>query len=135
MINEMIEFLSLCPFLEGKEINVNYLDFTDEAIMLEPEGKRQVVRRYADGGILKSALFRLVIRRQFCSDISENKRIADEFALIEKWIEEQNLNGNLPAINDARKLVSVGVAKCFEISKIDRSSARYEAKIELIYLS
>jgi len=135
MINEMMEFLSLCPFLDGKEINVNYLDHTDKAIMLEPEGKRQVLRRYADGGLLKSALFRLVIRRPFCPDISENKKLANELGLIEKWIEEQNLNGNLPIIRDARRSVSVGVAKCFEITKTDRNSARYEAKIELIYLS
>lgn len=135
MVNKMVEFLSLCPILGRKEINVNYLDHSDMSVMIKPVGERQVVRRYADGGTLKAAVFKVVIRRSFGPEIRENKRIAEEFNLVEKWIEEQNLKGNLPEVTNAQKAVSIGVAKCFEVSETDRNSSRYEAEIELVYLS
>ena len=135
MINKVAEFLSLCPYLHGKEINVNYLDHKDGAVMLKVEGEQRVIRKYADGGALKSVVFGLVIRRGFAPEIARNKCLADEFGKIEMWIEEQNLKGNLPEIKNALRAVSVGVEKCFKVSDTDRSGARYEAKIELIYIS
>lgn len=133
MIIEVAKYLSGCPYMAGERVCVNYLGKEDASASLEMTKKRETVREYADGGILKAASFVLALRESFGIDEDESKRTAEKCQGIEKWIEEQNLKGNLPVLAGGEIAVSVGVSKCFEIVRTDTAMARYEAEIEVIY--
>lgn len=133
MIIEVAKYLSACPHLAGRGVSVNYLDKEEASASLEMIKKRNTVREYADGGVLKAAVFTLALRENFGIGEDESARIAEKCQGIEKWIEEQNLKENLPVLAGAEIAVSVGVSKCFEIVRTDTLAARYEAEIEVIY--
>lgn len=135
MIVEMAKYLSSCPFFDGERVELNYLDCKIGAASVEMKESKNIVREYADGGVLMAAVFKLAVRGGFGLLDEESRQLADRLCRIEKWIEEQNLIGNLPGFEAAVKAVSVGVVKCFCIERTDGNSARYEAEIELIYLN
>lgn len=133
MIIEVAKYLSDCPCMAGERVCVNYLDKGDASASLEMTKSRETVREYADGGILKATNFVLALRESFGIDENESKRIAEKCQGIEKWIEEQNLKGNLPVLAGSESVISIGVSKCFEIVRTDTVTARYEAEIEVVY--
>ncbi len=135
MITKMAEYLSACPVLDGRRVFVNYLAEEEGSMSVEVSGSRSRVREYADGGIMRGITFTLSIRDNFAVSQSENRGIAEKCRGIEKWVEEQNLKGNLPALDEACLAVSVGISKCFEVAGTKDFSARYQAEIELIYLT
>ncbi len=133
MIVEMANYLSGCPHLSGRQVCVNYLAEAEDSVSLEISGSREAVREYADGGVMKGVTFTLAIRDNFGISQPESCKIAQSCRQIEKWIEEQNLIGNLPLLSGKERSVSVGVKNCFKVTQTKDFSARYEAEIELIY--
>ncbi len=135
MLAKMADYLSGCPELLDSRVCVNYLAEGDGAVSLQILGDRSSVKEYADGGAMRRATFNLAIRSMFGISQPQNCDIAEKCEKIEKWIEEQNLRGNLPVLDGDLHAVSVGVKKCFEIADTKDFLARYEAQIELIYIN
>ena len=133
MLVEVAKYLSACPELEGRQVCINHLAENEESVSLEVSGSRDSVMEYADGGVMRGVTFILSIRDDFGVSQPESCDIARRCAKIEKWVEEQNLMGNLPVLEGSAKSVSLGVARCFEIVSTRDFLARYEMQIELIY--
>ncbi len=133
MIIKLAEFVSGCPYLQGRTVGVNCLEKSYGSVSVEMTKSKRTIREYADGGALKTSTFVLALREAFGVGDAESRRIAEKCSLVEKWIEEQNVNGFLPKLDGGVEIVSVGVSKCFELVHTDGISARYAAEIEVAY--
>ncbi len=135
MLIKMATYLSRCPELSGRRVCVNYLAEAEGSVSLEISNSQSSVKEYADGGVMRTLSFTLSIRDSFGISQVDNCETARMCQGIERWIEEQNLMGNLPELEKGLCSVSVGVSKCFEIVQTKDFLAKYSAELELIYLS
>lgn len=133
MIIKLAEFVSGCPYLQCRTVGVNCLEKSYGSVSVEMTKNKRTIREYADGGALKMFTFVIALREAFAVGNTESRRIAEKCSLVEKWIEEQNINGFLPKLDGEVETVSIGVSKCFELVHTDGISARYAAEIEVAY--
>ncbi len=133
MLKQTADFIETCPYLGGQPVNVNYLDKGEASVSLEQLPRLRSVREYSDGGALKGQSFVIALNEAFGTGEEDSVLISQKCQSIEKWLEEQNLSGNLPVLGDGAVAVSLGVTKQFAPVRTNGISARYEAEIEVIY--
>ena len=129
MIRRLAECISACPYLEDREVKVNYLDKDIGAASIERAQSRKSEKAYTDGGRLENTVFVLALREAFGMGDFENQRIEEKCEAIEKWLEEEFLESK-----DDLGLIFLRLIKPFGISGTEGSFARYEAEIEVVYL-
>ena len=134
MITRLVEYISACPQLEGKQLKVNYLDKEIGSASLEMTQDQKRVRSYADGGSLEQKVFVLALREGFGMGDSENQRIIEKCQMIEEWLEKWAEDGQNSGLKEDGTVVFVNVLKPFRTIRTEGSFARYEAEIEIIYL-
>lgn len=132
MTVELAEFLSECPFFEGK-VQANYLDGTMKSASVEKKERDRHIREYTDGGRVVTDVFLVSIRDVFAAASSENGRIAEKCREIENWIYRKNKSGELPALGGATA-VSLEVSRGFAPLWNDGAVARYGAELKLEYI-
>lgn len=133
MINEMVKYLSGCPYLDKAGIKINYLEGKPLAFSLKMLPTEPVVKRYADGGAVCESRFSLCLRQEYSRAEAENRAAAELCENIEAWICAQNNKGELPDLGDGVKPLSLAVAESFGITPIGSIDARFEAELRLVY--
>ncbi len=134
MIRRLAEYISACPYFEGRELNVNYLGKEIGSASLEMTGNRKTVRSYADGGSLEQTVFVLALREAFDMGDFDNQHIVEKCGAIEKWLEKETGDSEICGTKEDITLNSVRVLKPFSVISTEGSFARYEAEIEIVYL-
>ena len=132
MTVKLAEFLSECPFFEGK-VSANYLDGAMASASVEKKERDRRVRDYTDGGRVVTDVFSISIRDTFTGLSSENCRIAEKCREVENWIYKKNKDGKLPAL-DGADAVSLEVSRGFAPVWNRGAVARYEAELKLEYI-
>ncbi len=132
MTVELAEFLSECPFFEGK-VQANYLEGTMKSASVEKKERDRRIRHYTDGSRVVTDVFLVSIRDVFTGISSENGRIAEKCRQIENWIYQKNKDGELPALGGANA-VSVEISRGFAPVWNDGAVARYAAELKLEYI-
>ena len=134
MMNEILKFLSACPYLDGKKWNICYLGQECGDASIEPAGKNEKLKRYTDGGFLKEARFRLVLRQEYGPSFKSNREIWGMCEDVERWINQHGLDGDLACPGKDEKIVSFETVRGFDIEAPYGNCARYSAEIRIVYL-
>ena len=134
MITRLAEYISDCPYFEGREIKINYLDKEIGSVSLEATGNRKVVRSYADGGRLISEVFVLALREAFDMGDFENICITEKCKGIETWLESKAGDEDFFGEKEEKALSFLKILKPFHLVRTEGNFAKYEAEIETGYL-
>ena len=134
MIARLSEYISACPYFEGRGIKLNYLDKEIGSVSLEMTKNKKVLRNYADGGSLEQNVAVLALREGFGIGDNENQSTFRKCKQIEKWIDEELFEIKETGPCDDGVIVFVKVLKPFEIVRTEGNFARYEAEIEVVCL-
>ena len=130
MTEKLCEFLSGCPQLGGRVININYLGSENGCCSIEDSGAATVVRSYADGGRRLRREFVFAIRGICGKSKRDNLAAARLCEAVAAWVENENLSGRLPEIDGAAEVSASGG----EIASRGGLDARYEMKITVEYV-
>lgn len=133
MTEKVLEFLMECPHLEGAAFNVNYLDGKPLACSVSPTGDRPVIKRYADGGSLCSAAFRVLIRQGYSSARGGNAVACRLCENVEQWVKDMDRQGRLPLTKDGIQPLSLEVTKSFALEKTASVDGVFGAEVRLVY--
>lgn len=133
MINEVRSFLSDCPYISDRLININYLSSRCGSLSLENVSTKKLIKEYTDGSRLCRAVFIIATRESATESVGVNGSVADLFENISRWLEKQNYSGNFPILPDGFTPVSIAVDDSHELKAVSNTSARHEMSFELRY--
>lgn len=133
MTESIIDFLSECPVLLGKKINVNYLDGESSSYSLENVPCEPVLRRYADGGMLCQRKFVLAMRKDSSLSMKRNLSVQKECEEIRLWLGKQTSEGRLPCYGNDGTAVSFEMIKDFGVVQTASMDMRYEAVLKFVF--
>ena len=134
IIESIKNYLTSCPDLNGKAININYLSSERDSFSIDNVPKNPVVKRYSDGESLMQFCFVIAGRTVYDRDTYENMRIAEFFEDFESWIARQNSLKNLPNVSDLGLLpIAIEVTKSGTVYDTARTSARFQIEARLLY--
>ena len=133
MIEQLQKFFAGCPYLAGREIDVDYLahgkgSFTIEAVPCEP-----VIRRYLTGGALRQYCFAIVLRESFGMSPGENMKNEQLCENIADWVELQSADGALPELSGGRTAQSIDVTGGGYMFGQSENHARYRICLRMVY--
>ena len=134
IIESIKNYLTSCPDLNGKAININYLSPERDSFSIDNVPKNPVVKRYSDGESLMQFCFLIAGRTVYDRDVYENMRIAEFFEDFESWIERQNSLKILPDLSDlGLSPTAIEVTKSGTVYDTARTSARFQIEARLLY--
>lgn len=133
MIEYMVDFLSRCPVIGERRINVNYLDSKSRSFSLESVPCQPVLRSYADGAMLCERRYNLAMRRESSLSSHKNLNVARECEEIENWIQEQMNRGQMPYAGDNAVAVSLEIIKNFGVVQTASMDMRFEAVLRFVF--
>ena len=133
MVNEVMEFLSECPLLKNRLLNVNYLSHRTGSCSLESTEGGAVIAKYADGAQRRRERFVFAAREAFSEDKGHNIAAAELFEGIRAWLAVKNAQGDLPALPEGCTAVSLLAEQGWRRSGSGSVDARYEMQMELDY--
>ncbi|MCR4718362.1 MAG: chloramphenicol resistance protein [Firmicutes bacterium] len=134
IIESIKDYLAACPYLSGKEININYLSPNPDSFAIDNVAKNPIVKRYVSGETIRQYCFLLAGRVVYDGDLNSNIEISQFFESFENWISAQNEAGVFPdlADNDITP-IAIEVTKSGEIQDTARTSARIQFELRLLY--
>ena len=134
VINEIREFLSACPYLEGRLININYLGSGTGAVSLENISSNRFIKEYTDGERLCGARFCLAVRQTSSQSLSSNRVAAEILESVSVWLDEQNRQENLPKLGETGMSVEIVLLKSPAMKSVSDMAARHELMFEVHYI-
>ncbi len=133
MINEIRDFISDCPLLSGRLININHLGSTIGSVSLDAVSQNKKIKDYTDGEQLCRAVFALAIRESFSQSVTANSNAAAFFEGFSQWLTTRNRTENLPTLCGSLTAVSIMPTDGYSIKALSNASARYEMTFEVHY--
>ncbi len=133
MIEKIAEFLKLCPHLDGRVIGIGFLGEEMTSCSVETGKGASVLKRYTDGGCVKSQSFIFSLREAHTKEVETNLRATRLCTDIENWIAEQEELRNLPKLDAPKTAISIRLSNSFHLTRIETLDARYEAEIEVVW--
>lgn len=134
VLESVRKFISTCPHLRefAQGIGVDFLSEEATSYSIEEVPANPIVKKYIDGSSIRQFIFIFSSREAYGSDAFIN---LDNIGFYEKfysWIEEQNLNKNLPEIKCGKsvKIEALTNGYAFET---DIDKARYQIQCKLTY--
>jgi len=130
------DYFEGCPYLTGKDINIDFLGDEEEAFSIEEVPATIITRQFVDGSKEKQCLF-VLASRLFFGGI-ENRQKIDNLHLFEKisnWLESNTENNILPTLNNKQTATSIEALSSgylFGTDKVNKY-ARYQIQCKLIY--
>lgn len=133
LIDCVKRFFEDCPLLGGAEINVNYLGGEGGAFCIEVLPSRAPLRRYVDGGELRSFDFVLASREFYDADSHQNMENAVKPERLCAWIEGENRAGRLPKLDEGLTAQSIEAVTGGYVSSSGGGTARVQVQCRLLY--
>lgn len=133
MIDEIKQFISTCPLLSDKYINVNYLSDKKATYSIETVPSNSVIKTYADGGKLCQELFVLASRELYSASSKENSAVMKFYEDFSAWIEEQDKKRNLPVLSLPCTAHGIEVLTSQYLYDIGNNDARYQIQCRFTY--
>lgn len=93
---------------------------------------QNVIETYVDGSQQRTEYYMLFARQstQLEAERVSNDKLLEE---LESWIEEKNLNGEYPTIDEKRKVDEIGISSSFYIYSQDEEESIYSLTIMIKY--
>ncbi len=133
MIEELKNYFSACPVLDGREVNINFLAEKSGSVSIEPAKCTPIIKSYKTGGSLRQYCFALVIRcpkRGSEAEALGNEQLCEALA---DWAEENSENGNLPKLAMPLASQRLEVSSGGYLEDGGSNHAKYQIVFRLIY--
>lgn len=93
---------------------------------------QNVIETYVDGSQQRTEYYMLFARQatQLEAERVSNDKLLEE---LESWIEEKNLNGEYPTIDEKRKVDEIGISSSFYIYSQEEEESIYSLTIMIKY--
>lgn len=130
------DYFKGCPYLDNKDINIDFLGDEGESFSIEEVPSTIITKKFIDGSKEKQCLF-VLASRLFFGGI-ENQHKIDNLHLFEKisnWLESNTEKDVLPTLNDKQTATSIEALSSgylFGTDKVNKY-ARYQIQCKLIY--
>lgn len=92
-----------------------------------------LVKRYADGGIVKQFQFAFTSKETYDADARtciENSGFYQQF---EEWIEQKDRSGDLPDIGEKKTPLSISIMQNGYLYEVDSDLAQYQIQCKIEY--
>lgn len=133
MIKAIRNYFLNCDFLEaGAMLGIDYLGDKKVSYSINVEPTNPVIRRYADGGSIKSVNFTFLSREYYSPSSSENADNLKFFERLQGWIKENNKKDVLPVLTDGNP-IEVEVLTNGYLMDASSEDAQYMIQLRLIY--
>lgn len=119
--------------LSGR-LDVDFLDEEADTYSVDTIPCEEVVKRYADGSVVKQFQFAVSSRRFYEQNIAQNLDNLQFFEGLTRWIEGKAARREFPAMDNnrtAQKIVVTSTAYPFIVS--EDGKARYQLQMRLEY--
>lgn len=133
IIEGLKNFFEECPLLGDGGINVNYLGGRGGDYSIEAVPSRPVVKKYVDGGEIRSCSFVFASREFYDEDERQNIETARFYEELEGWIEERNALGRLPLLGEGLVPLKIEVSSSGGFCSASGGTARFQLQGRLIY--
>ncbi len=133
IIEGVRDYILTCPYLDTlKRLNINFLDdgYSIEEVPVDP-----VVKSYIDGSSERQFVFTFATRFEYNEEVKNNIDNSGFFEKFEKWLEENQSNGNLPELPEKMTASSIEINSNGYLYGIDNNMAyaRYQIQLRLLY--
>ncbi len=129
IIKALREYISSCPYLHDGKIGVDYLEH-EIAYSIEPTPVAPIDTYFIDDSEIKQFAFILASRESYGQETIQNILNTEFYEDFNNWIEEQNLNGNLPKIDGIETIECTSTGYAYQTG-ID--TARYQIPLKITY--
>lgn len=129
IIKAIREFIEKCPHLHDGKIGVDYLE-NEVAYSIEPTPVAPKDESFIDDSAIKQFAFIFASRESYGQETIQNMLNTEFYEDFSDWIEEQNINGNLPEIEGIETIECLSTGYAYQTG-ID--TARYQIQLRITY--
>lgn len=133
IIQGIRDYICSCPYLKDGKLNVDYLGTEPTEYVVESVPSSGVIKRYADGGVLRQYLFVFGSREYYSGKVLEQLENSGFYEAFAGWIEKQSENGNLPKLPEGLSAQRVEITSTGYMLDATEKNARYQIQCRLIY--
>ena len=136
IIDSIRKFIRKCPCLSefngAVRVNVDYLESKPTTYSIEEVPTQPIIKKYIDGSSLRQYEFIFASRECYGPDVLQNIDNCGFYEDFANWIENQNLDGNLPILKDkvCRSIECLSNGYAFQT---DVDKARYQIQMRITY--
>lgn len=124
---------SSCPEFMEKKLNINCLGEKSGSLALKTVPCEEIVKKYADGGVLKQYVFEICMRTTLDNDISDNIETALFMENVQSWLYCFSEAESMEFSRKGAFPLEYEVLKTHGVSHRDRSGAEHSIRARLIY--
>lgn len=135
----MNKYKKILEWLQDYNLTYNWIDFNvtpfqkGNMAVNSVSGAREL-ESFIDDSKIVELLFSIDLIAKYSKTTSDtNINAIEEFDNIQKWIEEQNKEGNLPDINGAEEIVSLQLIPIMTVDS-EGKLAKYQGQYKLVYM-
>lgn len=133
VIEKLIDFIESCPLLEEFNVKTDYCAEDAISYCIEVSPSAKTLNTYIDGSKEQQLSFTFS-SKEVMSDYDDtnmyNTIFYEKFA---KWIEEQNMYGNLPLLDDGYESISIEVISHGYVIQSESDRGRYVMQMKFKY--
>lgn len=134
IVEAIRDYLNTCPLLAGSRFNVDYLtEKADEGYSIEVIPCEPYIKKYIDGSGVKQFQFALMSKEFYEEDARVNIENTGLYEDIENWIQQSNITGNYPVLEENQIPYSIEVTSkgyCFDATG---TTAAYRIELRFTY--
>lgn len=136
IIDSIRKFIRTCPYLQefngAVKVNVDYLGDESTMYSIEETPCESIIKKYVDGSSIRQFEFIFCSRESYGPDVLNNISNSGFYEDFANWIEEENIKGNLPDLNDkeCRTIECLTTGYAFQT---DVDKARYQIQMRITY--
>ena len=133
IIKGIRDYICTCPYLKDGKLNVDYLGAEPTEYVVESVPSSGVIKRYADGGVLRQYLFIFGSREYYSGKVLEQLERSGFYEDFAGWIESQEKKGIYPVLPDGLVAQKIEVTSTGYMLDATEKNARYQIQCRLVY--
>ena len=102
IVDSLMTWLGQCPVLADGQINLDWLPADAREYSLDVVPCDEIISRYTTGATKRQFLFYIASRAFVGEDIRDAQDNYTFYESFSQWVEQQNLDGNLPDLGEGR---------------------------------
>lgn len=131
IIESVREYISTCPLMDDRKINIDYLGDGIE-YSIDPIGVDPIYKKYVDGGCIRQFQFALTSKEYYDGDARTMIGNSGFYQKFDEWISENNYSGIYPALNNYT-VVKLEILMSGYLFSTDTDYARYQIQLRMLY--
>ena len=133
IIESIREFILTCEFLQKWKVNIDHLDI-NMSYSIDPLPADPIVKRYADGGVVKRFLFAFTSKEEYDGDARTGIENSGFYQKFEEWIETKDKNYDMPILYDEKQTPTrIYVIQSGYLYNAETDLAQYQIQCALEY--